>query len=151
MNQNKHRSSNLKHSQRHCQVPFQSSIAILALFAIVGCVPRSEKEVVVYASVDRDYASPILDSFERSEKGAVEVSRQFDVEANKSLGLASRIMLEQPSPKCDVFWNGEILHTIRLQKAGLLAPLPPTIGATHLSLDDIARELGWRWEQELGS
>jgi iron(III) transport system substrate-binding protein len=86
---------------------------------LTGCVPRSESEVVVYASVDREYAGPIFDAFERTEN-APSVARQFDVESSKSVGLANRILQEKSRPKCDLFWNGEILQTIRLQKAGLL-------------------------------
>lgn len=100
------------------------SVAVNVLGGLVcilasGCVPRSEKEVVVYCSVDREFASPILDAFERTEPN-VEVSRQFDIEASKSLGLATRIVEESAKPRCDLFWNGEILHTIRLQQKGLL-------------------------------
>jgi iron(III) transport system substrate-binding protein len=89
------------------------------LFGLVGCVPRPENEVVLYTAVDREYAAPILDAFERAEQG-VEISRQFDVEATKTLGLVNRIIQEGKRPRCDVFWNNEILHTIRLQKQGLL-------------------------------
>jgi iron(III) transport system substrate-binding protein len=32
----------------------------------------------------------------------------------------TRIEQEKSRPRCDVFWNNEILHTIRLQKQGLL-------------------------------
>ena len=97
--------------------------AILLVVTLAGCVPRNEAEVVVYSSVDREYAGPIFDAFERLEKApnrATSVARQFDVEASKTLGLATRIFQERERPKCDVFWNGEILHTIRMQQAGLL-------------------------------
>jgi len=64
--------------------------------------------------------TPILDAFERSNAG-IEIARQFDVEASKTLGLVTRIQKEKERPRCDVFWNNEIIHTIRLQKQGLLA------------------------------
>jgi iron(III) transport system substrate-binding protein len=83
--------------------------------------------VVLYCAADREYAAPILDAYERDGQGT-EVVRQFDVEASKTLGLVTRIEQESASPKCDVFWNNEILHTIRLQQQGLLAsrkwPIP---------------------------
>ncbi len=94
----------------------------LQLFSIAtffGCVPRQENEVVVYCSTDREYASPILDAFDRTQNAA-SVSSQFDVESSKTLGLATRIFQERVKTRCDVFWSGEVLHTIRLQKAGLL-------------------------------
>lgn len=85
-----------------------------------GCVPRQENEVVVYCSTDREYATPILNAFHRTENAA-QVNSQFDVESSKTLGLATRIFQERAQTRCDVYWSGEILHTIRLQKAGLLA------------------------------
>jgi iron(III) transport system substrate-binding protein len=97
-------------------VPFSLWISLLMM---TGCVPRSEKAVVLYCAADREYASPILDAYERSVPGT-EVVRQFDVEASKTLGLVTRIQQESIAPKCDVFWNNEILHTIRLQQQGLL-------------------------------
>jgi iron(III) transport system substrate-binding protein len=96
---------------------------IFLVFAAVlglGCVPQREKNVVLYSASDREFVSPILDAFERNNSGT-EIARQFDVEASKTLGLVTRIEREKERPRCDVFWNNEIIHTIRLQKQGLLA------------------------------
>ena len=95
------------------------SLVLHVLFAL-GCVPQREKSVVLYSASDREYVTPILDAFERSHPGT-EIARQFDVEASKTLGLVTRIQNEKERPRCDVFWNNEIIHTIRLQKQGLLA------------------------------
>lgn len=92
---------------------------IVCLLGLQGCVPRSEHEVVVYCSTDRQYASPILDAFERTKEG-VDVASQFDVESSKTLGLVTRLIQEREQTRCDLFWSGEVLHTIRLQRAGLL-------------------------------
>ena len=94
-------------------------LACSSVFGI-GCVPRREEGVVLYSAADREYVTPILDAFERANAGT-EIARQFDVEASKTLGLVTRIEREKERPKCDVFWNNEIIHTIRLQKQGLLA------------------------------
>lgn len=91
-----------------------------AWFCISGCTTRPENSVVLYTSADREYAAPILDAFDRNHPG-VEIARQFDVEASKTLGLLTRIEQEQARTRCDVFWNNEIIHTIRLQQKGLLA------------------------------
>jgi iron(III) transport system substrate-binding protein len=93
----------------------------MAWLLTAGCVPRREDSVVLYCAADREYAAPILDAYERGTSGT-QVVRQFDVEASKTLGLVTRIEQESKAPKCDVFWNNEILHTLRLQKQGLLAP-----------------------------
>jgi iron(III) transport system substrate-binding protein len=98
---------------------FYRWLAATWLVSLGGCVPRSEKEVVIYCSTDRQFAAPILDAFERKSEGRL-VARQFDVETSKTLGLATRLLEESKAPRCDVFWSGEILHTIRLQRAGLL-------------------------------
>ncbi len=107
------------------RIQFSDHLSIFAMASLsfacfsIGCVARSDKEVVIYTSVDREFAAPILDAFERS-KEPLEVVRQFDIESTKTVGLVTRIMEESKKPRCDVFWNSEILHTIRLQKQGLL-------------------------------
>ena len=87
---------------------------------MVGCVTRTESDVVVYSALDRDFATPILDAFERSGENETRVVRKFDVESTKTVGLVERIIAEREAPLCDLFWNNEIMHTVRLQKLGLL-------------------------------
>jgi iron(III) transport system substrate-binding protein len=93
-------------------------ITLVFLFSS-GCVPQPENSVVVYSAADREYAKPILDSFQRKSAG-IEVVPQFDVESTKTVGLANRIAAESEMPRADVFWNNEIMHTIALEKKGLL-------------------------------
>lgn len=104
-----------------------SFLVLIALACLnLGCVQRSETSATVYCATDREYAEPILDSIERrlqrEQSDSIELVRVFDVESSKTLGLVTRIEQEKSQPKCDVLWNNEILHTIRLQRAGLLAP-----------------------------
>ena len=99
---------------------WQQVIVASATVLSLGCIPQREKNVVLYSASDREFVAPILDAFERSNSGT-EIARQFDVEASKTLGLVTRIEREKERPRCDVFWNNEIIHTIRLQKQGLLA------------------------------
>jgi iron(III) transport system substrate-binding protein len=89
---------------------------------LVGCVPHPEDSVVVYSAADREYAAPILAAFERNSD-AIQVLPQYDVESTKTVGLVGRIESEQERPRCDVLWNNEIMHTLRLEKAGLLQPI----------------------------
>jgi iron(III) transport system substrate-binding protein len=91
------------------------------LLCSLGCLAKPENEVVVYAALDRDFSQPILQSFERAHEKTT-VSTVFDVEASKTVGLVKRIEAEKDRPRCDVFWNNELLHTIRLAKKGLLEP-----------------------------
>jgi iron(III) transport system substrate-binding protein len=76
--------------------------------------------VVLYCAQDRPFAEKLLEDF-RARAG-VTVDVKFDTEANKSVGLYREIVAEKDRPRCDVFWNNEILSTLRLQKQGLLAP-----------------------------
>ncbi len=88
----------------------------------VGCVPKPENALVVYSAADREFAEPILAAYQRRHEGT-EVVSQFDVESTKTVGLVTRIESESARPRCDVFWNNEIMHTLRLESAGLLAPV----------------------------
>jgi iron(III) transport system substrate-binding protein len=77
-------------------------------------------EVVVYSALDREFSDPVLNDFETAS--SVTALPKFDVESTKTVGLVNAIIQEANRPRCDVFWNNEILHTLRLEKLGLLAP-----------------------------
>lgn len=100
----------------------RKAMAFCLLFGLLataaGCWSRSEQEVVVYAALDREFSEPILKDFQASTD--IQVLDKYDVESTKTVGLVSAIIQEQSRPRCDVFWNNEILHTLRLQKLGLL-------------------------------
>jgi iron(III) transport system substrate-binding protein len=72
----------------------------------------------VYAALDREFSEPILHDFQTAT--GIQVLDKYDVESTKTVGLVSAIIQEQNRPRCDVFWNNEILHTVRLQRLGLL-------------------------------
>jgi iron(III) transport system substrate-binding protein len=91
----------------------------LAFVVCAGCAPQPENSVVIYSAADREYAAPILSGFQRRQE-AIEVLPTYDVEATKSVGLAARIESERRQPRGDVFWNNEIMQTLRLDRAGLL-------------------------------
>ncbi len=86
--------------------------------------PDVRHRVVVYSALDREFAEPILTAYEA--KSGVEVLAKYDVESTKTVGLTNLIMAEASSPRCDLFWNNEILNTIRLKEKGLLAPFHPS-------------------------
>jgi iron(III) transport system substrate-binding protein len=54
----------------------------------------------------------------------IEVKARYNTEASKTVGLVSAIVEEARSgrPRCDVFWNNELAHTVRLAQMGLLQP-----------------------------
>ncbi|MBI3463298.1 MAG: extracellular solute-binding protein [Planctomycetes bacterium] len=81
-------------------------------------IAEAPAEVIVYAALDTEFSQPILDDFSR-ETG-IAVKPKFDTEATKTVGLANAIIAEAKRPRCDVFWNNEILNTLRLKEQGLL-------------------------------
>lgn len=90
---------------------------------IVGCKPppsgeASPNEVVVYTALDKEFSEPVLAAF--SKDTGIEALPKYDAESTKTVGLTSAIIAEANRPRCDVFWNNEILNTLRLEKAGLL-------------------------------
>ena len=80
----------------------------------------SQERLVVYCSHDLVYSEKILRDFERQT--GITVSIIPDSEATKSLGLVNRIIREKDHPRCDVFWNNQVLGTMDLKQHGLLHP-----------------------------
>jgi iron(III) transport system substrate-binding protein len=83
--------------------------------------------VVVYTALDREFSEPILTAFEK--KRGIEVPAKYDNESTKTVGLTNMIIAEASNPRCDLFWNNEILNTLRLKEKGLLAPFSPSHAA----------------------
>ena len=117
-------------------------IGCLAL-ALGGCGSGTtggpaNRTVVVYSALDEEFAGPILAGYGKAT--GVDVVPKFDVESTKSVGLAQLLMQEARRPRCDVFWNNEILNTLRLQEKGLLTPFRPRhageLPATFRAKDD---------------
>lgn len=91
----------------------------IACAAPAGCWRGSGPEVVVYTALDSEFSQPILDDFSRVT--GIAVRAKFDVESTKTVGLTQAILAESQRPRCDVFWNNEILNTLRLEGRELLA------------------------------
>ena len=115
-------------------------IAVGVTMATAGCIRKADNEVVVYAALDREFSEPILDDLEK-ELG-VKVLTKFDQESNKTVGLVTGIIQNGDHPQCDVFWNNEIMHTMRLQKLGLLA-VSRSPRAEHLPAQFVSSKNQW--------
>jgi len=99
---------------------FLWTLPILFFIFFSGCqTQRSERTVVIYASVDQVYSEPILKAFQ--EKTGIRVRPVYDVEASKTTGLVNRLIAEKDRPQADVFWSGEFAQTILLKEKGALA------------------------------
>ena len=99
---------------------------VIALAVIAGCGSDrtgAASRVVVYSSLDREFSEPLLKEY--AKETGVEVLTKFDVESTKTVGLTNLIITEAEQPRCDLFWNNEILNTLRLKEKGLLAPFHP--------------------------
>lgn len=111
---------------------------VIAVIMLAGCGGRPQRQVVVYTSVDQVYAEPLLELFER--ESGIRVLAVYDVEAAKTVGLASRLVAERDRPRADVFWNNEFMQTLVLARQGVFEPSQPTEGL----------ELEARWRDPAG-
>jgi iron(III) transport system substrate-binding protein len=110
----------------HSLVPkvFNRVRLIVALF---GCIllatlaeAQPKRPVVIYTSLDRQFSEPILTEYTR--RTGIPVRPVYDTEAVKTVGLINRLLAERNAPRCDVFWNNEIVRSIQLKNEGLTAP-----------------------------
>jgi iron(III) transport system substrate-binding protein len=85
-----------------------------------GAQPSGTGEVVVYCALDRNFSEPLLDEFEK--RTGIKVRAQYDVETTKTVGLFNKIKETMNRPRCDVFWNNELMLTILLKQLGALQP-----------------------------
>lgn len=74
----------------------------------------------LYVALDQEHSEAIVRRFE--QQTGLSVKTRFDTEASKTVGLVSAIVEEAARPRCDVFWNNELGHTVRLGQNGLLQP-----------------------------
>jgi iron(III) transport system substrate-binding protein len=96
-------------------------LAVAGVGGVIGCGETKPPEVVVYTALDQEFSRTIFDQF--SAETGILVRPKFDTESTKTVGLAQAIIAERDRPRCDVFWNNEILNTLRLERQGLLRPL----------------------------
>jgi len=96
-------------------------VVLLCLAAMSGCLTKQENELVVYSALDREFSQPVLEDVGKDLQMQVRV--KYDQESNKTVGLATELIQTKQNPKADIFWNNEILHTIRLERLGLLEPI----------------------------
>ncbi|MEM7785794.1 MAG: extracellular solute-binding protein [Planctomycetota bacterium] len=95
-----------------------AGLCIACIFSNIGCIQPSDNEVVVFTALDREFSDPILNDI--GQELDLTIRPKFDMESNKTIGLATSIIENATKPQADVFWNNEILHTLRLKNLGLL-------------------------------
>jgi iron(III) transport system substrate-binding protein len=114
-------------------MPRRLVLTVILAVLLFGCeqqAPQKDKaaktesdEVVVYTALDRQFSEPILADF--TAQTGIKVLPVYDSESTKTVGLVNRIRAEKVRPRCDVFWNNEILNTLCLKSEGLLQPCQP--------------------------
>lgn len=109
---------------------------------LLGCVNSSGgPEVVVYTALDREYSEPILKQFQRDT--GIRVRAKYDAESTKTVGLATELVAEHKQrTRCDLWWNNEILWTLKLDQKGLLDSYRPREMAAYPAS---ARSTRHRW------
>ena len=112
---------------RKHRTALRAVLSATVALALLGCTSKKEPTVVVYTALDRLFSEPILDRFE--EQTGINVLVKYDAEATKTVGLVNAIRAEKNRPRCDVFWNNEIVNTIRLKNEKLLQPFTPKSAA----------------------
>jgi iron(III) transport system substrate-binding protein len=126
---------------------FAASAAALAGVApIASCKKRSPnssssagstpeaRTVTLVTSIDAFLLDPIVRAFEAHAQrlpGAnaappIKVRLATDTEATKAMGLVQSLIARRDDPVADVWWSGEVLGSVSLARAGLLASWQPT-------------------------
>ena len=93
-------------------------LGVVVVSFLLGCSGEPKNEIVVYAALDKEFSEPILNDFEQAT--GITVLAKYDIESTKTVGLTQLILSESARPRCDLFWNNEILNTLRLEERGLL-------------------------------
>lgn len=114
-------------------------LAFLLLLGLAGCGTKG-REVVVYSAQDPEFAEPVLKAY--TKQTSVDVVPKFDVESTKTVGLTQLLMQESPKPRCDLWWNNEILNTLRLREKGMLATWSPP-NAADIPTEFQAKDHTW--------
>jgi iron(III) transport system substrate-binding protein len=116
--------------------------AALAGLALTSCSKDAQQtpEVVVYSSVDRVFAEPILKTFEAQSK--IRVRAVFDTEETKSTGVLNRLIAEANQPQADVFWSGDPMRPFQLIRRRLVQTYAPKSAA---SLPAYAKDNSGKW------
>lgn len=112
-------------------IPFRNSwFLMLALYGIpiglglggallLPVLLSNKSSVVVYTALDREFSEPVFEEFTRQT--GIRVLAKYDTESTKTVGLTQALFAERDRPRCDLFWNNEIVNTLRLDQAELLA------------------------------
>ena len=94
----------------------------IILISLTACEKKAvnEKSLTVYCSIDEIWSAPLFKKF--TDKTGIKIKPVYDSEANKSVGLANRLIAEKSNPIADIYWSGEPLQIERLAQSKVLKP-----------------------------
>ena len=121
-------------------VPLAAATFLVATTWTVYVHFFSQDGLVVYCAHDSVYSEAVLNRF--TEQTGIPVQMKFDTEASKSLGLVEMLVEEREHPRCDVFWNNELLGMMQLSEEGILQPYK---GPGYERIPDQYRDPEGRW------
>lgn len=114
------------------------------LFACDRASPQPESplapRVVLYTSVDEEFAKKIVAEFEK--KSGIRVESLYDTEGGKTTGFVRRLERESAAPLCDVWWSSEVFGTIELARYGVFAPYD---SSSSSDIPSAWKDPGARW------
>ena len=93
-------------------------ILVAAIAGLMIWTALQRPDIVLYCAHDSVYANDVIRRFEATS--GLRVAVKYDTEATKSLGLTELLIREQAHPRCDLFWNNELLGTLDLDARGIL-------------------------------
>jgi iron(III) transport system substrate-binding protein len=96
------------------------ALTFVAVLIAVLLFMSPGKGVVVYTSVDSEYALPLFERF-TAETG-IKIVPRTDGESVKTTEMARRLLQLKDNPDGDVFWNSEQSHTQLLANQGVFEP-----------------------------
>jgi iron(III) transport system substrate-binding protein len=110
-------------------VPWSGLILLSGVLLFASCSANRTPSVVVYTALDQAFSGPVFEEFTRQT--GIRVLAKYDTESTKTVGLTQALFAERDRPRCDLFWNNEIVNTLRLDQAGLLQRCAPTAAGDY--------------------
>jgi len=90
------------------------------LLLLAACADATPSGPTIRVALDEQFSRALLDRF--GDELGVGIRQLHDSEASKTVGHVSALKTERAAPRCDVFWNNELAHTVHLAQEGLLEP-----------------------------
>lgn len=99
--------------------------AFAAIF-IPGCAFFRESPATVMTSIERAASEPVFQAYSKATGEKITPLYSSPASAEFAPPAARKESEEPPAePACDVYWSGDVLKTIELDRAGLLAEYEP--------------------------